>query len=259
MVRIAFLLLSLCCVADAAEAFRKFVITPIEIKTILADTCVSYSASLVNADGNPTTVERDKEVLLTSTAASTVFFAYFVPNCVDKVKGARWTMSPGQTAFRFSIREELSRMQGKDKDLPHTITITVSARGVQAANHEILVRTNDCGVLCRDSCMATRAVCTKECGGEKEKVSLDNQTIRGCWRGCYEAEEKCLTHCEKNDERYMGGSCSSSCSAFCEERQKCCYGRCYFHAESRNTSLGARCADDCHVSLDKCYQSACRQ
>ncbi len=259
MLRLLFIGLLAGNLTQAAEAFRKFVLTPADVKTILNRTCVSFTASLVNANGEPATVDRDKEIILTSSAPSTEFYAFFTPGCVSQVKGASWLMNPGQTTFRFSVFENLSRMPGKERDLPHPITVTVSARGVQAAKRDLIVRSNDCGYACKESCIETRAQCTKECGGvsEKEKISLDNQPLRQCWKSCYGGEESCLSLCVKQDQKVAGG-CTSGCAELCEEIFSTCFGRCYFHEESRNTSLGAKCVYDCHSFLDKCYQVTCR-
>jgi len=260
MLRAICLLLLLCRVAQPAEAFRKFVITPIDLKTIVAGTCVSYTAALVNADGNPTTVERDKEIILSSTAPSSVFFAYFNPACVEQVKGDRWILNPGQTQFRFSIREDLYLMPLATRSIPHEITVTVSARGIQAGKQTITVHTNDCGDACRESSVRIRTECGKACGGGPgtEKVSIDNQSVRKCWRECYETQDKLLNHCKKQDEKYVTGTCSAGCNAFCDDHNKACFGKCYFHEEARNTSLGAKCVEQCYQTLEKCLIDVCK-
>ena len=263
MLRAICLLLLLCRVAQPAEAFRKFVITPIDLKTIVAGTCVTFTAALVNADGNPTTVERDKEIVLTSTAPSSVFYAYFNPSCVEQVKGDRWIMNPAQTQFRFSIREDLFLMPPSQQNIPHEITITVSARGIQTGKQVLAVHTNDCGDGCRESSVKIRTACGKICGGGpgndgKEKISVDNQAVRKCWRECYETQDKLLTHCEKQDEKYLGGTCNAACNAFCDEHNKACFGTCYFHPDARNTSLGAKCVEKCYQTMEKCLVDVCK-
>lgn len=241
----------------ATDAVKKFVIEPAGSETVENGACVLRKVYVRNAEGEPVVLEREKPVEITSSSPGTELYAYFEPKCADGVKFTSYKIPEGKSGFAFYFRENLAnRSPASNRNTPHTFKLTISARGVATASQDIEVRSTDCAVACRETCVNNRQVCTKACGGS-QKDAETAANLRQCWRGCITTEDDCLTFCQVHDTRYPDNICPESCQEYCDARYKTCFGKCYFHADSRNTSFGAKCTDECANIRLKCRQTGC--
>lgn len=245
------------CPSARGNAYRKLLLDPPKLEKIVSGSCHVMTLSLVNADGEGSIAEREKVVDLSSSFPTTVFYSYFDPPCTEGMKTKTVSFVPGKSVVKFFFRDTLTQTPDATvKGTPHTITITASSRGVVTATAEADIRSDDCAIGCRDTCINNRAACTKKCPPPKDPGTASADK-RKCWSDCFEGEEKCFGHCQKFDLRYVEGGCLSSCQTFCEYFYGDCYGKCYFHQEARNTASGAKCVDSCVRTRDKCRGGGC--
>jgi hypothetical protein len=243
--------------AFATEAYKRIVVDPPQPQIVLDGACVPLRFNLVNADGELVKVPRDKDIIFKSSSSSTEFFENYEPICAQVVKSGAMTLPAGSSGLKFYIRHNLAK--GVPPNTPQKVTITITARGARTGEKIVEVRTQDCGVGCRETCLETRLACTKKCGMPGKDVDVRSSTpeMRKCWRDCFDEEIPCLANCEPNDVKLIEKSCPEPCLRFCDEKYRACFGKCYFHEETRSTMLGAKCTDDCTTARFKCYDDGC--
>lgn len=240
-----------------ALPYRKLLVEPVKLGVLTSGSCERVSLKLVNAEGKGVVLEREKAVALSSSSVTTTFFSDFDPPCTEAVKTSSVSFEPGKNEVSFYFRDDLLQTSDlSQKGIPHGLTITIASKGIEPVSISGEVKSNDCSVACRDTCIRNRESCTKACPEPKDHKASAREK-RKCWSDCFVGEEMCFLGCQKSDLRYPTGECGAVCRTYCEYDYGDCFGKCYFHKNANQTSFGVKCGEECFLKREQCRREGC--